>query len=537
MKLTFLGAAHEVTGSCTLIEAAGKRILVDCGMEQGPDLYENAPLPIAAGEINCVLLTHAHIDHSGKLPVLVKNGFSGPIYTTLATGRLSRIMLSDSAHIQQSEAVWRNRKAARSGEPPYVPLYTVSDVEATCEQFSLHGYGEKIALSKDITAEFTDSGHLLGSASVLLTVQENGRNESIVFSGDIGNTDRPIIRDPISPFGADFAVIESTYGTRLHKKRPDYLLELTALCERTFARGGNVVIPCFAVGRTQEMLVLFRQIKGKGLISSLPDFPVYVDSPLANEATRIYHDRELLDYYDEATREQVEKGVNILSFPGLQAAVTTDESIAINRDPRPKVILSASGMCEAGRIRHHLKHNLWRRECTVLFVGYQAEGTLGRKLINGASSTTLFGEEVQVNAEIVSLNGISGHADRDGLLAWLDGFQKKPKQVFVNHGTDRVCDEFAETISVQLGIPAVAPYNGSSYTTDPFACVDSGNQKLLEKPVSYPKGGRQRSLFEALTAAGHRLMRIIDQQKETTNKNIATLTSQITALCDKWEKR
>ena len=298
-----------------------------------------------------------------------------------------------------------------------------------------------------------------------------------------------------------------------------------------------MVIPCFAVGRTQEMLVLFRQIKEKGLISSLPDFPVYVDSPLANEATRIYHDRELLDYYDEATREQVEKGVNILSFPGLQAAVTTDESIAINRDSRPKVILSASGMCEAGRIRHHLKHNLWRRECTVLFVGYQAEGTLGRKLINGASSTTLFGEEVQVNAEIVSLNGISGHADRDGLLAWLDGFQKKPKQVFVNHGSDRVCDEFAETISGQLGIPAVAPYNGSSYTTDPFACVDSGNQKLLEKPVSYPKGGRQRSLFEALTAAGHRLMRIIDQQKETTNKNIATLTSQITALCDKWEKR
>ena len=361
MKLTFLGAAHEVTGSCTLLEAAGKRIVIDCGMEQGADIYENCELPMAAGEIDAVLLTHAHIDHSGKIPALVAQGYRGPIYATEAARRLCKIMLRDSAHIQEFEAEWRNRKAQRAGEPPYVPLYTMRDAEAALRQFVGCDYNVPVEIFPGITISFSDAGHLLGSASILITASEDGETRSVLFSGDLGNIDRPLIRDPQPPPEADFVVIESTYGDRTHGERPDYVNQLTEIIQDTFDQGGNLVIPAFAVGRTQELLYLIRTIKNQGLIHGHGDFPVYVDSPLAVEATKIYADDDAMKpCYDRETLELLAHGINPIAFPGLRTSVTSDESKAINFDQTPKIILSASGMCEAGRIRHHLKHNLWR---------------------------------------------------------------------------------------------------------------------------------------------------------------------------------
>ncbi len=533
MKLHFLGAAHEVTGSCTLLEAAGHRILIDCGLEQGADIYENAALPVTAGALDAVLLTHAHIDHSGKIPMLVAQGYKGEIYTTGATASLCRIMLMDSAHIQEFEAEWRNRKAKRNGQPAYVPLYTADDVQKTISQLHPCEYNVAYSLFDDITVSFTDAGHLLGSASITITVTEGGKTETLLFSGDLGNTCRPLIRDPQTPPAAEYGVNESTSGDRTHGARPDYVAELTAVLQRTFDRGGNVVIPCFAVGRTQEMLYLLRQIQSGGLLKKHPHFTVWVDSPLAVEATNIYGG-ELYDYYDEETLSLLEKGENPIRFSGLQLSVTSDDSRAINYDKTPKVILSASGMCEAGRIRHHLKHNLWRPECTILFVGYQADGTIGRRLIDGADEVKLFGEDIRVRAEIATLAGISGHADRDMLLRWLRAVGADKQQVFVNHGEDTVCDEFAATIREQLGMPASAPYNGAVYDTALGTYTAEGNKTLLERK-SY--GARAAdSVYHRLVEAGRRLMAVIEKSRGRANKDLAKFADQVTKLAEKWER-
>ena len=435
MKITFLGANHEVTGSCTLIEAAGQRFLIDCGMEQGKDVYENQPIPVAPGEIDWVLATHAHIDHTGMLPLLVRNGFRGKIYATNPTVELCGIMLRDSAHIQEFEAEWKNRKGQRSGAEPVEPMYTVQDAEAAMKLFVGKAYEQRFQLAPGIEARFVDVGHLLGSASIELWITEGETTTKLVFSGDIGNLDQPIIKDPAYIKEADYAFMESTYGDRSHGPKPDYVSELTKILQRTFDRGGNVVIPSFAVGRTQEMLYFIREIKEKGLVKGHGNFPVYIDSPLAIEATRIFKDTDP-DCFDADTRALLEKGIDPITFPGLRVTVTSDESRMINADRVPKVILSASGMCEAGRIRHHLKHNLWRPECTILFVGYQAVGTLGRTLLEGATTVKLFGEPIEVQAELCQLTGMSGHADREGLLRWVNSFEQKPKRVFVMHGED-----------------------------------------------------------------------------------------------------
>lgn len=533
MKLHFLGAAHEVTGSCTLLEAAGHRILIDCGMEQGADIYENAELPVAAGDIDAVLLTHAHIDHSGKIPMLVAQGFKGVIYTTEATAALCRIMLMDSAHIQQFEAEWRNRKAKRNGTPEYVPLYTADDVQRTLTLLRPCSYGQDYTLFNDVMVSFTDAGHLLGSASITVTVTEDGKTERLLFSGDLGNTRRPLIRDPQTPPAADYIIVESTYGDRTHGERPDYVTALTSILQRTFDRGGNVVIPCFAVGRTQEMLYLLRQIQNQGLVKGHPDFAVWVDSPLAVEATNIYNG-DLLDYYDEETLALLEQGETPIHFKGLRLSVTSDESRAINYDHSPKVILSASGMCEAGRIRHHLKHNLWRPESTVLFVGYQSAGTIGRKLIDGADSVKLFGEEIHVRAQIATLAGISGHADREMMLGWLRTVEGEKKHIFVNHGEDTVTAAFAEEITNVLGVSASAPYNGAVYDTVSATYLNEGNKVRIEKKSF---GGQVASaVFERLLAAGRRLMSVIEKNRGGANKDLAKFADQINALADKWER-
>lgn len=534
MKIAFYGAAHEVTGSCTVVYANGKTIMVDCGMEQGPDIYENTQLPILPGDIDFVLLTHAHIDHSGKIPALTSAGFTGNIYSTVATQRLCSIMLLDSAHIQEFEAQWRNRKAKRSGRELYVPLYTTEDATKALEQFVGCDYNKEYTLCDGVKIEFIDAGHLLGSASISLTVTENGREETIVFSGDLGNRSRPLIRDPAQPKKADYIVIESTYGNRLHGERPDYVAQLTRIIQETFDKGGNVIIPSFAIGRTQELLYLLRIIKEQRLIKGYENFPVYVDSPLAVEATEIYSGT-MTEYYDDETLELLEQGINPIKFPNLRLSVTSDDSMAINRDHTPKIILSASGMCEAGRIRHHLKHNLWRPESTILFVGYQSEGTLGRIIIEGAPTVKLFGETIQVKANIEQLAGISGHADEEILLDWLKGFEKKPKTVFVNHGSDTVCDEFAETVNRELSIFATAPYNGAEYDLVAGICLEKGNMKRISKPA-IQGARRESSAFQRLLNAGRRLMSVIEQYREGANKDIAKFADQIISLCEKWDK-
>ena len=535
MKLTFLGAAHEVTGSCTLLSACGKHILIDCGMEQGEDIYENCDLPIAPSDIDAICLTHAHIDHSGKIPAVVAMGYEGPVYSTVATYRLCDIMLRDSAHIQEFEAQWRNRKAQRAGEEPYEPMYTTQDAEHALELFKTCHYGEKTEIFDGITIEFFDAGHLLGSSCILITAFENGKSSSVLFSGDLGNKMRPLIRDPQDPPYADYVVIESTYGDRLHEKRPDYIAQLSEIMQATFDRGGNVVIPSFAVGRTQELLYLIRIIKEKNLIKYHDGFSVYVDSPLAVEATNIYSG-DLTEYYDSETLELLKNGTDPLHFPGLKLSLTSADSRAINDDLEPKVIISASGMCEAGRIRHHLKHNLWREESTVLFVGYQTEGTVGRKLIDGVTSVRLFGEEISVNANIQTIQGISGHADRDMLLSWLANMPKPPKKVFVNHGADGVCDKFANTVYDELGYFSEAPYSGDVFDLETGECIEKAPVVRIPRKKNAARK-RANAVFERLLFAGKRLISVIEQNRGGANKDLAKFTSQIESLCDKWERK
>ena len=442
MKLIFVGAAHEVTGSCHYIEVGGKHILVDYGMEQGVNVFENVPLPVDESLIDYVLLTHAHIDHTGLLPLLYAKGFRGQVYATDATADLCSIMLRDCAHIQMMEAEWKNRKAKRSESVAAMePLYTMEDAEGVIKRLVSCHYDQKVVVCDEMTIRFSDIGHLLGSASIEVWLTENGNTKKIVFSGDIGNKNDPLLRNPSTTKTADYVVMESTYGDRLHAvERPDYVHELAAILKETFDRGGNVVIPSFAVGRTQELLYFLRKIKVDGLVKGHEDFPVYVDSPLAVEATEIFQENRMECFAGEAL-DMVREGINPLSFPGLKLAITSDESREINFNETPKVIISASGMCEAGRIRHHLKHNLWRPECSILFVGYQAVGTLGRLIVEGIDEVKLFGESIQVRAEIKKLAGMSGHADKNGLIEWITGFEEKPRKVFIVHGEDSVCAE------------------------------------------------------------------------------------------------
>ena len=564
MKLTFLGATHEVTGSCYYLEACGKKILVDYGMEQGQDLYENAPMPVSASEIDMVLLTHAHMDHSGLLPLLCKEGFQGQIFSTGGTASLCRIMLLDSAHIQEFEAEWKNRKAERAGRPKVEPLYSRIDVENAIKCFVGVEYEQEKIVAEGITVRFVDAGHLLGSSSIEVTITENGVTKKIIFSGDIGNTNQPLISDPVYLKGADYVVMESTYGDRTHERpeHADYAGALADVIQRTFDRGGNVVIPSFAVGRTQEMLYFIRQIKQEGLVQGHDGFQVWVDSPLAIEATNIFRER-MHDDFDKEAMELLREGINPIGFDGLKVAVTSDESKAINEDKQPKIIISASGMCDAGRIKHHLKHNLWREESTILFVGYQAVGTPGRSILDGTDSVKLFGEEIEVRAEICQLPGVSGHADDEGLMAWIKAMEEKPKMVFVTHGEDKVTEFFRDRLINELGLNAYAPFSGTRFD------LASGTFEVEAEPVPIEKeeaqarqavrqdGGSQVRpvvkgedglkrissknkkaihAYARLTAAGERLLAVIRHNEGGANKDINKLTEEILRLCDKWDR-
>ena len=531
MKLSFFGAAHAVTGSCHCLEVNGRKILIDCGLQQGRDEHDDNALDFAPGQIDYCLVTHAHIDHSGRLPLLVKEGFQGQIITTRLTAQLLSIMLRDSAHIQESDAQWQNQKGKRAGRDAVEPLYTVADAEAALQQLYPVEYGQVLDLCEGVRVRFTDAGHLLGSSEVELWLTEGDVERKIVFSGDLGNIDQPIIRDPSFVEEADYVVMESTYGDRNHEPPESYTESLAQLIDEVFAKGGNIVIPSFAVGRTQELLYFLREIKDRGLVKSAPNFTVCVDSPLAAEATRVYSG-DLHGYLDEEAIAVLQGGDDLFTIPGLTLTQSTEESKALNMDPSPKIIISASGMCDAGRIRHHLKHNLWRPECAVVFVGYQAEGSLGRRLLEGAKTVKLFGEEIAVRARIVNFKGLSSHADRDHLLEWVGRIAPAPRQVFVVHGDAPVTELFAEDLN-QRGIPAHAPLYQEVYDLAADRMLAKG--VVLESKRTTGGASAPSAAYVRLVDVTKQLQDMVGRSRGRANKDLGRLADQLKAIMEKWD--
>ena len=454
MKIKFCGAAEGVTGSCHLLTTDTHKILLDCGQYQGgkaQDEMNFMPFPFAVNDIEAVVLSHAHIDHCGRLPLLVKRGYDGPIYTTKATADLLQVMLRDSAYIHEKEAEWKNKKADRLGRKHVDPLYTIEDAEAALKLVVPVLYNQLIELNDEMRVVFNDAGHILGSGIIEIWAKEGDGENKIVFSGDLGMTDRPIIEDPTIIKKADYVIMESTYGSRNHPENSDSISKLLDIVEETTKRGGSVIIPSFAVGRTQELIYEFNKFfqEGGRAKKILEDVLVYVDSPMANMATEVF--RNNAQVFDDETKDFILKGDNPLDFPNLRFTRSTQDSMALNGNKTPKVIISASGMCEAGRIRHHLKHGLWDSRNSIVFVVYQAEGTLGRRIVEGAEEVSIMGETIKVQAQIHNLEGFSGHADQNGLLDWISGFQVAPKQVFLVHGEEESKRVLGKLIEDKLG--------------------------------------------------------------------------------------
>ena len=469
MKIRFCGATKGVTGSCHLFESGEHKVLLDCGQFQGSkeqDEMNFEDFPFDPTSIECVILSHAHIDHCGRLPLLTKRGFSGKIYCTDATADLLAIMLKDSAYIQEKEAEWQNRKNQRAGRALVEPLYTIQDAEDALKLIQPVLYDQLIEINPEMKVVFNDAGHILGSAIIEIWLKEGEKESKIVFSGDIGMTQRPILRDPTFIKKADYVIMESTYGDRNHPIKGSGAPELIDIVLKTTARGGNVVIPSFAVGRTQELIYEFNKYyeAHSEVQAALDKINVYVDSPMATSATEVF--RKNAQVFDDEMREMILKGDNPLDFKNLIFTRSSDESQQLNFNTSPKIIISASGMCEAGRIRHHLKHNLWDKKNSIVFVGYQAQGTLGRALIEGAKTVTLFGEEISVNAELYNLEGFSGHADQNGLFTWISGFENKPKKVFLVHGEESAKQTLAGIINEKLGFDTEVIMDNSEYELD-----------------------------------------------------------------------
>lgn len=473
MKITFLGASKTVTGSNFLVEGAGKKFLVDCGMYQGSiaDELENSdPFNFNVDEIDFMLLTHAHIDHSGRIPKLYKEGYRNKVYATKATCELCELMLPDSGHIQEMEAEWKNKKRERKGLEPIPPMYTAEEAVESLEIFSPVSYDNLVDISENIVVRYNDAGHMLGSSIIEVWITENGKQEKIVFSGDIGNNDIPLLKSPTMIDNADYLVMESTYGSRLHLKNENKAELFLDVVYKTLEKGGTVVIPSFAVGRTQEIIFELNKIKDENhseefykKYQKLMSVPVYVDSPLAISATQVF--KRNMELFNSYARERIEKGDHPLDFAGLEFTKTPDESRLLNAKRESSIIISASGMCEVGRIKHHLKHHLWDKNSTILFVGYQAPGTLGRKIIDGHKEVKLFGETVSVNANIEYIEGYSGHADQEWLMNFVGSFKQKPKHIFLVHGEENSQVVLKEKIENEVeGINVLIPELGDECT-------------------------------------------------------------------------
>lgn len=474
MKITFLGATKIVTGSNFLVEAAGKKFLVDCGLYQGKAELEEQnyrEFDYNPAEIDFMLLTHAHIDHSGRIPKLYNDGFKGPIYAHKATCDLCQIMLPDSGHIQEMEAEWKNKKRIRKGQPTRGPLYTAEDALKCMEIFVPVKYDEIIQVSENIYVRFNDAGHMLGSSTIEIWAKEDGKETKAVFSGDLGNNDILLLSEPTMIDNCDYLVMESTYGSRLHIRNDQKAELFLKIVSETIDNGGTVVIPSFAVGRTQEILYEINKIKENRHdeeflreYRTLMKVPVYVDSPLAISATQVF--KENMDLFEDEVKEEMERGNNPLEFPGLKFTQTADESKALNESDEPSIIISASGMCDVGRIKHHLKHNIWNPKSTILFVGYQAPGTLGYEIVNGAKKVTIFGEEFAVNARIEYIEGYSGHADQEWLMNFVYSFYNKPKHIFLVHGEEESQEVLRNKILENTGIGVTIPEYGETYQLD-----------------------------------------------------------------------
>lgn len=506
MKITFLGAARTVTGSNFLVEGAGKKFLVDCGMWQGKaeqEMENDQEFEFEPTDIDFVLLTHAHIDHSGRIPKLYKEGFRNKVYAHKATCDLCALMLPDSGHIQETESEWKNRKRMRRGEKPIPPIYTAEEAAKCLEIFEAVQYDKIIEITPEIHVRFNDAGHMLGSSIIELWVREDGKETKTVFTGDLGNNDIPLLSPLTMIEDTDYLVMESTYGSRLHVKNEQKAEIFLNVVSETLDNGGTVVIPSFAVGRTQEILYELNKLKEekddeefRRKYKILMKAPVYVDSPLAISATEVF--RENMDLFDEETKEEMAKGDNPLEFPGLQFTKTADESKALNEDPKPSIIISASGMCEVGRIKHHLKHNLWNPKSTILFVGYQAPGTLGYNIVNGAKTVKIFGEEIAVNARIEYIEGYSGHADQELLMNFIYSFIKKPKHIFLVHGEPESQDILRDKIEGETGLGVTIPEFGETYELKDDILLTNKIHRKINKNLKVEVAERIEKIKEEL---------------------------------------
>lgn len=549
MTLTFLGAARTVTGSSYLLEHEGYTLLIDAGMPQGSD-KESIGLSLAfkPKDIDAVILTHAHMDHAGRLPLMYKEGYRGRIYATDATKMLSRVMLLDSARIQESDAETRNIELLRLGEEKEEPLYTEDDAIKAISLFRSTPYKKRIKLNDSISFELVDVGHLLGSSSVIVYIKlKSGEERKIVFSGDIGNKNLPMLRDPEYIKSADFVVMESTYGDRnqvsFNETIRDRAERLAEIIDRTFKRGGNLIIPSFAVGRSQEILYLLRLISDKKILDY--EIPVYLDSPLSAKATRVYGECIRGDYFDEEAMKMIREGINPILFKSLKVISKSEDSRKLNYIDHGIVIISTSGMCEAGRIRHHLKHNLWRKECTILFVGYQGEGTLGREILDGAERVDIFGDDVSVRAEICRLEGLSGHADQKGLINWIRAFNPAPRHVFVTHGEMNVAEYFASLLNKEYKIAAYAPRLHETFDliNDELPLQDDTS---LKNKTSIDLANALSSLEYSKSELSELIKKIKDRSEEIDFQNedealkllssTRRLTQDIESIRRKWKK-
>ena len=528
MKISFLGATKIVTGANFLIETKSTKFLIDCGLFQGskPITRMNyQPFCFNPEKIDFMVLSHAHIDHSGRIPKLIKEGFKGNIYSTKATADLCSIMLPDSGHIQEMENKWDNRKRRRSGGKLRKPLYTVKEAEKSLRYFNPVLYGQKIELNEEVVLRFRDAGHILGSSIIELWIKEDSKKTKLVFSGDLGRRDRPILRDPSLIDEADYLIVESTYGNKLHHPSEDDDKELISIINTTVKRGGNVVIPSFAIERAQDIIYELNKYYTEYIKTEDQDFlsvPVYVDSPLTVSATEIFLRNP--DCFDEDTLKLINIGNNPLDFRNLKFTRSVEESKQINFSKESKVIISASGMCTAGRIKHHLKHNLWRKESSIVFVGYQANGTLGRRIKDGEKVVKIFGEEIQVNAEIHSLEGFSGHADREGIIRWVKSFKNKPKKIFVVHGEEEATEEISRKIEEELKIKTHIPELGETLAIE-------GERVLFAEKVEVDRRNREiRELEEGieklkltfgplLQRLGYKAKNSVDSEKLVKIKN------------------
>lgn len=452
MKISFYGAAETVTGSCYLLETKNYKILIDCGMFQGDaesEILNREAFIFNPSEIDYLLLTHAHIDHSGRIPLLIKRGFKGKVICTKATMELCEIMLPDSGFIQEMEVEWINRKSLRAGKPIIEPLYNVKDAQNSLKYFEAFPYNTLINLNEEVQIRFNNAGHILGAAIIEVYVKEKDKTTKIVFSGDLGNKDIPIMQDPSIIAESDYLILESTYGNKNHKDIRNTTLFLLDIITDTIEKGGNIVIPSFAVGRTQEILYMLNILK-ESKFSKIKEIPVFIDSPLAINATKVFENN--FDLFDDETKELIQSGDHPFDFPNLILTETAEESKAINFHEGSSIIVSASGMCEAGRIKHHLKHNLWRGNSAVVFAGYQAKGTLGRRILDGEKKVKIFGEEIYINCNIYSLEGLSGHADKKGIIEWLSAFDEKPNKIFLTHGEKESLTALSDAIKDELGL-------------------------------------------------------------------------------------